>query len=82
MQQKKMEMQLQNIFVFVAWLYVNREKLLWYSKKNPPPLQSVRKCWICIYKPQRVLLGPGLTVASTFNLQWGKGASPYSSFLR
>lgn len=79
-------MQLQNIFSFVVWLYVNWEKLLWYSKKkkkkNPSPLQSVRKCWACVYNPQRVLLSPGLRAASTFNLQWGKGASPYSSFLR
>lgn len=31
---------------------------------------------------QGVLLVPGLKAASTFDLQWGKGASPHSNFLR
>lgn len=79
---EKMERQLQNILVFLTLLYVNWEKLLWYSKIIPPHIQSFRKYWFCIYDTQRVVLVPGLKAASTFNLQWDKGACPRCSFLR
>lgn len=80
---EKMEMQLQSSLVFLTFLYVNWEKLLWYSKIIPPHLQSLRKYGFAFMTlKQRVVLVPGLKAASTFNMQWDKAACPHCNFLR